>query len=280
MFRLVGYDIHENDKEDRKEYIKFISEAASEMLIKAFERTYSSDADMFAYMFKTYFGYDFFADFGKIYGMDDVAMGMLIIKKKTAHILEMLRNEEEYYTFDLLEEYMLYTVVEDSFYLYEGSFDKWSELIDREKTNEVEEVLKNKYKFNSKKASEFADQLTNIFLVRLKEDEDENMYFWDRDYEHVFDEGFIKGMQFIKSYAGKTMGYGYDYACEMFNNVGMEPPIQILGTKAASEVEDEVSEQRIRDIFDKMEEDMFGKKVESGGADDELNGLNVIPFKK
>ena len=36
----------------------------------------------------------------------------------------------------------------------------------------------------------------------------------------------------------------------------------------------------IRDIFDKMEEDMFGKKVESGGADDELNGSNVIPFKK
>jgi hypothetical protein len=66
----------------------------------------------------------------------------------------------------------------------------------------------------------------------------------------------------------------------MFTNVGMEPPIQILGTKAASDVEDEVSEQHIRDIFDKMEEDMPSKKVETGGADDESNGSKVIPFKK
>ena len=47
MFRLVGYDIRENDTEDRKEFIKYISTVASDMLITAFERTYLSGNDEF-----------------------------------------------------------------------------------------------------------------------------------------------------------------------------------------------------------------------------------------
>lgn len=75
------------------------------------------------------------------------------------------------------------------------------------------------------------------------------------------------------------MGYGYDYACEMFNNIGMIPHIEILGTKAANDVENEVAEDTIRDIYTELDEEFSdGRKSseQSGGEDDS----NVLPFRK
>ena len=279
MFRLAGYDIRENDTEDRKEFIKYISTVASDMLITAFERTYLSGNDEFLPVYDTYFGDDFFEGLGKIYDIDDEELGMLIVKKKAEHILNMLRDEELYYTFDLLEEYMLYAVTDDSNDLVIQSFDMMKTLVDNDKYTAALDTLKEKYNFAQKEASELADKLTNILLVRLNEDEDENLYFWDRDYEYVFDNGFVEGMKYIKSYAGLSMGYGYDYACEMFNNIDMIPPIEILGTKAASEVENEASEKAVREAFANMEKNFFGgskSSEESDGKDDS----NVIPFRK
>ena len=47
------------------------------------------------------------------------------------------------------------------------------------------------------------------------------------------------------------MGYGYDYACEMFNNIGMIPSIEILGINAANEGFYDLMEE----IFNRIEED-------------------------
>ena len=74
------------------------------------------------------------------------------------------------------------------------------------------------------------------------------------------------------------MGYGYDYACEMFNNIDMIPPIEILGTKAASEVENEASEKAVREAFANMEKNFFGGSKSSEGSDGK-DDSNVIPFR-
>ena len=75
------------------------------------------------------------------------------------------------------------------------------------------------------------------------------------------------------------MGYGYDYACEMFNNIGMIPSIENLGTKAANDVENEVAEDTIRDIFTEVDEEFSDSRKSSEQSDGE-DDSNVIPFRK
>ena len=74
------------------------------------------------------------------------------------------------------------------------------------------------------------------------------------------------------------MGYGYDYACEMFNNIDMKPPIEILGPKAANEVENEASEKAVREAFANMEKNFLGGSKSSGELDRKYDS-NVISFR-
>ena len=68
----------------------------------------------------------------------------------------------------------------------------------------------------------------------------ENLYFWDDDYDILFENGFIPGIRRLISGAGGMLGYGYENATEIFTDIGLKAPKMLVGTQAAYEIREEI----------------------------------------
>ena len=71
-----------------------------------------------------------------------VGLKAKIVKKKADHILKKLRDEEVYYTFDLLEEYIFYAVADDCHEMALLSYDYLKSFSNGENYAEVVDTLK------------------------------------------------------------------------------------------------------------------------------------------
>ena len=249
MFRLVGFNT-ENLDIKHKEVVVYMSGIASEMLIEKIEYLYNDEED-FDERYAIYFeSDDFFKGFGQYLNMEDNEAGRYMIKLKVDHMLDRLKDKDDYYTFDLLEEFILYTVYLSFDFYIEEKVLKLKDIYSRDKKKEVEDALVEKYEFSRRKASKIAKQL--LLITEIFQEEDENLFYWDKDFEYIFGRGFVEGIKMIESYAGLNMGYGYDYACKMFSNVGIKPPVFLLGTKEAYEISYQESEKEIYKGFNKL----------------------------
>lgn len=226
MYRLAIYD----EKEDTG----YLQETASETIARGLRRVYGCD-DTGHICFEEIMGdfseRDFFKGLSQYVFKDDndSGAGKKLVLKKTERMLEKVEDPGESYTFDELEELLLHTAI---MYCRNHSPLKKDPLIfqpEREKAA-VSELME-KYRYTDKKAARIGRAVTRFYEMNLKKSQDKNLFFWDNDFAFFFQKGFLEGLQILKGAAGEYMGYGYDSACEIFTDIGLEAPVKLLGTR-------------------------------------------------
>ena len=93
-----------------------------------------------------------------------------------------------------------------------------------------------------------------MFEMGLKDEEDENLFFWDDDFAVIFRETFVEGIRSITNGIGAVLGYGYEDACSIFTDAGFNVPLMLTGTRAAYDVKSELAKDALRKIPNPFDE--------------------------
>ena len=253
MFRLVGFP--EKKKEDQKYLEKVVGETISAGLRYAYGENGKLTADLFLIML-TFEQLEFFDGLSQyIHEENDMEAGFRLVRKKAEKMIEKMDDPEESYTFDVFEELLFFLAITRCNIFFESGREP-CEFYDAEKEKEVKEELKRRFKYNERRAGKIAGKVTRFHEMALKEDEEENMFFWDSDFQVVFNENFVEGIKFLKGFGGERLGYGYDYAREIFTDIGLKPPLKLLGTKEANRIVNQEAEKRYIEMMEKMMDDL------------------------
>ncbi len=248
MFRLVCYENEEREKGD----FRYIQQMASETVAGGLRYVYGDEEHpmtaSFAEImlgFSDYFFFDGLSEYVQGEDDDDLA-GEKFIQIKVHRMLEKMADPDEAYTFDLFEELLFYEAIH---YCREhlSAYKKKSGIYDKEREKAIADTLVNTYHYTRKEANKTSKAVANFHLMCLKRYEEENLFFWDEDFAIFFEKGFVEGIRCIESTAGQMLGYGYDHACQIFTDAGINAPLRLLGTKEASETAYEYEFERIRD---------------------------------
>ena len=84
------------------------------------------------------------------------------------------------------------------------------------------------------------------FLAKLRKTQliIAKIFTWDNDYVFYWKDGFISGIEYLKGVAGQNAEYGYKYTCDIFSDIGIKPPLMLLGTEEANRIAVEVGKDR------------------------------------
>ena len=216
----------------------------------------------------------FFHGIGEYFSQDDDAVGKEIIARKLHRMSQKMLDPKEFYTFDLLEELIFYMMIEIMKELYEHASTRKDKenCYNKAAQDEAEAELQERFGLSKSRAKKTARQMYRIFEMGLKDGEDENAFFWDDDYSFIWARGFVEGIRFIKGALGEQLGYGYQYACEIFSDIGIKPPIRLLGSTEANRLVNEMAREQFSKEMDKICSSLENKSVlervaEQDGAD-------------
>lgn len=255
MFRLVSYDEEVYTKEDWN----YLSGIAGHTVAEGLRFVYNpalGEIHMNA-LLGTYFPPDFFKGFAEFVGMeDDTKAGIEFIMQKTKRMIQKMENPEEDYTFDVFEEALFAVAIDyvrDDMDYVKGKRLKVSyPFLGKEREDKVAAELMERFGYKVRPAKRMARKVVRFHEMMLKNDEDENLFFWDRDYSLFFEETFINGIHIVESFTGEQTGYGYDHACEIFTDIGIKAPLRLVGTREANRVANEESRKRVAEILNNM----------------------------
>lgn len=255
MFRFVGSDFENLSEEEI-----YLQQIASQTIIDGLRACYplESDDDIFWIIISPYFPEDFFSGFAQYVGMKkDTAAGIRFIKEKIRRMIEKMADMEKAYTFDVFEELLFAIAIlsaqEEVEYRKAADVSgKKNPYINRKQALAIAGELKERFSYSEKEAKKTAGKVLRFDKMLLDNDEDENLFFWDDDYDFFFQDGLIDGINMLKSYAGEQAGYGYEYTCEIFKDIGLKPPLLLLGTKEANRIANEITAQRVAEEMEKL----------------------------
>lgn len=275
MFRLVGYDEKESQNSDRNYLCKVAGQTVAEGLRFVYDPSLGDDHLEITLM--AYFPQHFFEGFAPFVGMeDDMQAGIELVKRKVERMIQKMENPENEYTFDVFEEVLF--VVAIAYVRGDMDFTKKAKLgvhypfLEKERENEVAAELVEKFGYKIRRAKSMARKVVRFHEMQLKENEDENLFFWDWDYDLFFSKTFVDGIHMLESYAGETSGYGYDYTCGIFTDIGMKAPLLLVGTREANRIANEETQKKVMESLDQMLANVMppkGRTVEPD-EDDEL----------
>ena len=208
---------------------------------------------------------------------DDNLIGRHIVRRKLERMKEKLADPDKFYTFDIFEERLLWMAL-----TFRRDMSRSQKVREANKAlnpviEEAEQTLRKKYGFTAAVAEETARKMYRADSMLLKGDEDDNLIFWDDDYIYFFQGstggsgGGTYGVTFaalikrLISYSGYARGYGWDYAREIFTDIGIEPPLLLLGTEEANKLALKSAENEMRE----------GDKFWSDFMDDRVNTFVV-----
>ena len=267
MFRLTTYPNAAPGKDDAANYI---SSRASATIAAAIQVIFGvncdtgdiDDRELFESTYQMLFsagslaagehpdgvGEPFFRGTGEYFLQDDEAVGKEIIARKLHRMGQKMLDPREFYTFDLLEEliFFLMTEVTGNIYGKASTRKEKEKCCNKEAQDEAETVLHERFGFSKRKSKQTARQMFRVFEMGLKDDEDENMFFWDDDYSFFWAQGFVEGIRRIKGAPGEHLGYGYQSACEIFSDIDIRPPIRLLGSEEGNRLLNEQAEKEFR----------------------------------
>ncbi len=254
MFRLVMYGEEDMKKESLYQYVsKQISDTIAEHIDYHRNKFYD-----FFYIFSSD---DFFEGISKYLildntnvdvpyflennGLNDLKVGYIFTQMKMQRMKEKMLDPDEVYTFDIFEERILADIC------YQAQYPTTSierECTDNRKISEkikqnialAQKELREKYKLDAKTAKDFAEKMFRPSKMLLREDEDDNIIFWDDDYSWFFRDGFVSGIERTKGLVGEESGYGYQYTKEIFTDIGCKAPLALLGTEEANRIVSQV----------------------------------------
>ena len=182
---------------------------------------------------------------------EDTRAGLELIRRKVDRMKEKMADQANYYTFDLLEEYLFNSVIE-FFYFFnveiEGRTPREEKRL-KAAMKEMSKELIDKYDVDEEYAEDIAESAVKIEKMSLEFSE---TYFWDDDFNIVFSDGFVKGIRSLVSGTAAIMGYGYEDVCSIFTDVGITAPVKLVGTEAAFDTVGGVAAERMREAVNSL----------------------------
>ena len=253
MFRLVMYD-EENMK--KESFYPYVSKQISDTIAEHIDH-HRNKFDGFFYDFSSD---DFFKGISKYLildkanvdvpcflennGLNDLKVGYIFTQMKMQRMKEKMLDPDEVYTFDIFEERILAYICYQA--QYPTSLER--ECADTRRISEkikqnialAQKELREKHKLDAKTAKDYAEKMFRPSKMLLREDEDDNIIFWDDDYSWFFHDGFVAGIKRTKEFVGEGRGYGYQYTKEIFTDVGCKAPLALFGTEEANRIVSQV----------------------------------------
>ena len=234
---------------------KYLSHIASKTILEGLELIYGIvvktgelDETQFEMIYETEFP-GFFSGIGAYFSQDDDSAGKEILARKVTRMREKLLDENEFYIFDLLEEYLFAKAIRISRDLKEDGLY----FLDEEEEKQTIKVLSSsKYELDPDEAEETAHQLHRLYMMGIN---DSPLFFWDDDYSFFWSKGFVEGIKLMKSTVGDQLGYGYDEAEEIFSDIDIKPPIRLLGSREANRLINEEEARRMEEKTDSLFKD-------------------------
>ena len=269
MFRLANFG-DENIKEDG--LYRYLSNAVSLTIIDCLDE-YIDNLERYILFYEMFFEGGFFAGISEYispkvsctnFSEADDLVGFEFTLSKMKRMKEKMQDKEEVYTFDLFEERVLFcmcSLMKKRARTAEGR--KRNEQL-KEKIETAKTELRKKYGLTLKMANDYSRKMYNPAAMLLKDDEDDNLIFWDDDYEFFWKDGFVSGIKYLKDLAGQTAGYGFKYTCDLFSDIGIKPPLMLLGTEEANRIATEVQTEQYRRAMDEL----FGSILDAKSLDD------------
>ena len=281
MFRLVHFD---EDNTDQKALYQYISSAVSKTITDCLDE-YLDNEEHFYSFYSSYYMGGFFSGISQYIKPKasragsvqvDELVGYEITLSKMKRMKDKMQDKKEYHTFDVFEERILYLICSEMAHrdrMAEGR-KRREPLKEKVETARIE--LREKYGLSAKRANDYSRKMYYASAMLLKDDEDDNLIFWDDDYDFYWRDGFIKGIEYLKGAEGQNSGYGYHYVCDIFSDIGIKPPLMLVGTEEANRIATEVQNERIREKMNDFFKDIVNaKSIEDvqrkyGDSDDDL----------
>ena len=199
----------------------------------------------------------------------DGRIGMELLARKIARMKDKMADPVHLYTFDLFEEFLFAKMLD--FYdpeIFEGEEDPFVITTDEEVAESARKLFVD-YKAGEELeaelgepglAKEYADWLARtihrVDQMNLWSSEAagfESLYFWDSDYELVFDGTFLEGIKGLTGGTAAIMGYSYEDVKTIFTDIGLKAPLLLIGTQAAFDAVGEVTQEKISKVMREME---------------------------
>lgn len=187
----------------------------------------------------------------------DGAAAIEFLWRKIERMKEKMLDREEYYTFDLFEEYLFSMMITHMSFIdpEPGASSESARKRDAAIVNTKKELV-GKYGMEEREAAWTAFTVHRAGTMDIDAAEDmgyESLFFWDDDYSLFFEscDTFIEGIRNIVSGMGAILGYDYKSAEEIFKDAGYRVPLWIIGTEASYEVRKEDAMKRLQQ-FDSL----------------------------
>lgn len=195
---------------------------------------------------RPYFSDEFFDGTACFFNMEnDIDAGNWFLAKKFHQMMDELEDTEKEYDFDLFEQLIFSTAIRFADDDVTSGFALESKYFNTDGYKEVMVTLKERFGYSDDEAQELADEVSRF--NRMLPGDEENLFFWDEDAVYFFRDGFVRGINRIKSYAGTTMGYGFQHASRIFENAGIQPPVLLLGSEAENDAAIAADGERFRE---------------------------------
>lgn len=254
MFRLVCYDEDVSRKADWIYLCKTAGHTVAEGLRFTYEPENPYETDILGILC-AHFPPHFFQGFASFVGMeDDAKAGIEFMIQKVKRMIQKMEDPDKDYTFDVFEEVLFAVAI--GYVRDDIDFTKSTKLnvsypfLDKEREKDVIVELVERFGYSFPQAKKMARKVVRFHEMFLKKNEDSNMFFWDFDYDVFFGETFIDGIHMLESFSGEQSGYGYDYTCGIFTDIGMKAPLRLVGTREANKVANEVARKKVMASID------------------------------
>lgn len=199
---------------------------------------------------------------------EDGKMGMELIARKIERMKDKMADSDNYYTFDLLEEF-LFTKMLEAYVpeMFEGEEDPYRITSDGEIASTAESLIRD-FHVGEELETELGEEgvgkayanwlahtinrIDQMDLWSSEEASYDSLFFWDDDYEIIFSGTSVEGIRSLVSGNGTILGYSYEYIKEIFTDIGLKVPLMLVGSKAAYDITSEVAQERHADIMKEM----------------------------
>jgi hypothetical protein len=191
------------------------------------------------------------AEQGGWYGTDaesaDAMIGMEILLRKFTRMKEKMADPDQFYTFDLFEEYLFANMIDVNFTGEMIDDDEPFELPDKlqKKIDDMTEIIDREYGEYTEDPRAMAESLYLIENMGMGEDD---LFFWDDDYSIFFQNTFIEGIRMMIGGMGSVLGYDYDSVCEIFTDAGFTVPLMLTGTEAAFTIREDLTREKMKQV--------------------------------
>lgn len=247
MFRLVYF---REDDPNEAEIVRYLSPIVTKTILDAFAYLFKSEDD-YRSAYQILSRNNFFRDFGQYYLTSDDTAGYELYRRKLERMQEKLRDPDEYYTFDVLEERIFCFCIAEMEARYERGAKDFA-FINLKQEEEVTVTLVNRFELEAETAEKLALTACRFHEMNLTEDDDDNLVFWDDDYLWFFRDGFVAGIKILLDAAGEQAGYGYNYVEKIFTDVDLKPPMMLIGTADAHRIANDQTMERFREAVNQM----------------------------